>query len=50
MILNFTSDDYVYNIDAQGFEKVIGNYKTALAYGSGQITLKPWEAVLLKKV
>ena len=50
VILNFTSDDYVYNIDAQGFEKVIGNYKTALAYGSGQITLKPWEAVLLKKV
>ena len=50
VILNFTSDDYVYNIDAQGFEKVIGNYKTALAYGSGQSTLKPWEAVLLKKV
>ena len=47
--LNFSSDRINYNLDCAGYDKVIGNYDTGLSYQNGQITLDPWEAVLLKK-
>lgn len=49
VVLNFSSDKIIYNLDCAGYDKVIGNYDTGLSYQNGQITLEPWEAVLLKK-
>lgn len=47
--LNFSSEQLTYNLDCDGYSRLIGNYNRELRYRNGQLTLDPWEAILLQK-